>query len=277
MKKLLTLLVAVMLLSGTMGVGKAQASAIFDLNLSGIGGGYGYYDDILSITTSGFGFINQSYGADGIFNDFDTFTEYAVFQQLGYKTSPFTNLNFTGIPSNLMMFAWAESLSGYATNFNAGTFDYIFNPGSAIGIYIGDYVTLDAVDAAYVASATQIASLSLLAGAGAGSDGYLGGVDTGSTRLVSTLNYSDTPSGVWSTDILGDLTALSYPTYFILRTTNSIIDFVPYDNENGKGFNAVASSEGSIFVHPTPEPSTMLLLGAGLLGFAAVGRRVRKN
>jgi len=280
MKKLLTLFLAAFLLSGALGVGKAQASAIFDMDLTNVGGNdYGYYDDVASITTSGFGFINQSFGNNNpyAFDEGDTFSEYSVFQQIGYKQGLYDNLQFSGLPANLMMFAWAESLSGYATNFEDGKFDYIFNPGSALNIYIGEYVTLDQVNAAYVATATPIASLLLLAGEGAGSDGYLDGEDTGTTRLLTTLDYTNTPSGIWSTDILGDLTDLSYPTYFTLFTTNTIKQYELYQTPNGAGFNAIAQSTGDIFVHPTPEPSTMLLLGAGLLGLAAAGRKMRKN
>ena len=279
MKKLLALFLATFLLSGVLGVGKAQAVAIFDMNLSNVDGNdWGVYEDIFSIGVSGFGNINQSYGLDGDFNDDDTFTEYAIFQQIGFKknvldsTNPFNMLAADG----KMMFAYAESLSGFATNFNSGKFDYIFNPGSTINIYIGDKVPLgDTLIPSYLASSTKIATLNLLSGEGAGSDQYLGGGATGSTRLLTSLDYANSLPGIWFTDSLGDLTQLSYPTHFILDTTNRIAGFKEYFDQNGNpaGFNAVASSSGDVYVSPVPEPSTALLLGLGMLGLGMVGRR----
>lgn len=287
MKKLLFLLCTMFLFAVN-----AQA-APFTLDLTTIGGSYGTYEDIFRINVDGFASVDQSFGADGIFNSGDTFKEMTLLQEITYKQSlSGTNLPFADLAAaGKMLYIYAEELTGVAQDVVFGTpgvlasaeFTYLFDTGAPVGMYIDDIASTLSHNAF---TAQLVGSFSLYAGDGAGSDGFLGGLDNAGTSRLSGQFLADTPDGVWLMDPL-DLGALptNYSAFAELNTTNQVIGGVSlYDvivDAGGNvisvgGFTADVNSTGHFAVNVVPEPSTFLLLGGGLLGLGFMARRKKK-
>lgn len=287
MKKMMMALALIFLIG-------ANAHALqFTLDLSTINGSYGTYSDVFRVNVDGYANVNQSFGADKIFNDGDTFTESTILQTISYKESlTGSNMYFNSLASEgKFMYLYAEGLTGTAYNVQYGTpgdltsvtFDYSFDAGSGdIGIYIDD----DSGTLSHnLATAELVANFSLVRGDGAGDDGFLGGLaNAGSTRLTGQF-LDSTPDNVWIADFLdlGNLPA-GYTAFASMNTTNQVIDGpnlygLNIDGEGNifaDGFTATINSTGHFDVSVVPEPSTLILLGGGLVGLGFYARRKKK-
>lgn len=255
----------------------------WNLNLSGVLTGLGNYTNIDRIDVSGSSYVNQSYGADGVFSDNDTFTEYSQLNQVLYYTEPGAPgdlMLFSGISgANYNMYLYATGLTGYATNvsatdptdLNTYQFNYVFNPNvGIISMYIDD--NLDPLDGV----SETLSTFNLAFGAGIGNPGFLGGASPNGTTNI-TSEFVSPMAGVFSTG--SGIDFASFPAEWalgLLNTNNQVAGLIEYVGTTPTGlagFNAVINSAGQMNVAVIPEPATMLLLGSGLLGLAVLGRK----
>jgi hypothetical protein len=123
-------------------------------------------------------------------------------------------------------------------------------------------------------------SFTITSGAGGAGTNFLSGSFTDAALgagAALTLSASEPPESVTFTSDTISAADLSLPRGIAFSFTNVTPD-VSIDNGSIASFTAsqsgTASAGGSVV--ETPEPASMALLGAGVLGLAALGRR-RKN
>ncbi|MBJ6723663.1 PEP-CTERM sorting domain-containing protein [Geomesophilobacter sediminis] len=261
MKKRIVALLAGLLLCGA---SSAMANVILDswqMDLSAYGGGT--YTNIDRLTIDGNGQVFQTLplalGA--------SFTETAVLgvvkgiHEPGNSISNQFNINLG--PSNQFLYFQASGLQGKVTGFDATGFTYSFTPG------VGSIeLILDNDGTAGTADDNVLATFSVVAPSGGHDNGNLGGAgETGTTNL--TARFDSVVAGLFHTSTNLDFASLSGLTLGLVNTNNLITGVTP----TAGGVNLEVASSGQVNMAVVPEPSTMLLLGAGFMGLAIFKKR----
>jgi len=266
------------------GVNQSYAYLIengWTFNLSAVHSGLTNATNVDRLTVDGTATVNQSFGSDGIFNDGDTFTEGALLQSVSYWTEP-------GVPGNLHTFDLTDdngqtyTLYLYGAGLTGSVYDvtgsgpsdwefkYRFDSGvGTLAMYLDtDADPTNGVDA-------TLATFSIISPSGGqGPAGFLGGAGQNGTSDVTAIFTSAYP-GVWQTSSGLDFSNFP-PGLFgigLLNTNNRVIDYISTAN----GFTTTIYSSGELNVAVIPEPTTLFLLGSGLIGLAGIGRRKMKK
>jgi hypothetical protein len=262
MKKLLTLLVAVMLLSGAMGVGKAQAYSFPVGDIKFLMDGYSYFYQVA--TDEGDSELR------GVFN----IARYQ-FEGSEYPTLvPEINIRFGGLKEEI------DIISGGGTGyFSGGWAEMYFNE---VGTY---QAALNTINTTSLAGSTvfnskdfalEFVTAPLILGLEFAHI-YEGGQYSFKTLYDSIDNeyknnaYLNAIDGLYLTSFDTNTrfggTDLSFSAITTLSgLLNSQLQILKFDTESS-----------SVTGHVVPEPGTILLLGAGLLGLAATARRRTRN
>ena len=259
----------------------------WNVDLSTLGGAT--YNNIQNITLTGSSKTNQVLTGTGsipgtytLVNG-DSFTESTILQQLSF-TDP------DGIVTNIAgLYFYASGLTGVVNSVNNDSnspnpadweFEYSFNGYTSMGVYYyTGAVNVNNALAFNTALATEIATFDLFSGTGISPDNFVGGGASFSGKTDLIVSFSSADTGIFSDKNNVDFASLigtEFQPYGTFGLTNWILPndvaYTPGDNF----FNATIRHSGDFNVVATPEPGTLLLLGAGLLGLGAVARR-RKN
>ncbi|TVQ98198.1 MAG: PEP-CTERM sorting domain-containing protein [Desulfovibrionales bacterium] len=295
----LSSMVAALFLSLFLAV-NAQAFSSFSWDLSTIGiqaaiAGTGTtsvinFDQLYGFTNAGNfapdATVEQDLGADGILNDGDVFTEFGV---LGLVTVDGAGSVFStpGGDSRVIYYRFND-LQGQIANFNNPTgtdatidnfiadpdffgqltYDLVFTPG------VGTIELLYGVDL-FSAPLGTIATFELTAGQGTGPQ-LLAGAGGNSPfsfniNMLSVMDDFWTFNGTKAEDLLADGLAITG-----FADVNARVTSIVPDADNNQFIIGIENS-GTMRHNVVPEPSTILLLGAGLVGLGLLGRRKMMN
>lgn len=295
MKRLLLLLSFFLLVS----IGNAQAVSFY-IDLSGTGftatGATVVGNKVnfpLDMTTSGISTINQSLigGAnDAILDSGDTFSEagwvtiISANTMLGEKAIIFDSglsnayIKFSGLEGYIFNYSDGGTPTSGAASILDDSFQYAFTPGKGkIEFYLDHDITDFDPSTTTNGTALKIAELSLVSGLG------FSPFDVGGTfpegQLSLTAGFTDVRPNTWFLPDFG----MSFEQIMALYGTPSIFATsfnlgatanlgLPTDNPE-EGIDIRVTNEGSFIISAVPEPTTMLLLGIGLIGLARLNRK----
>jgi hypothetical protein len=248
----------------------AQAELIkgWDMNL----GSYGTIQNIDFLTATGDGVISQDLGGNGAIDPGDTFTATSLIYTVAY-----TPVGGTSTPMNLQdagnnavqLFFYSDSLSGQVSASGLGGFSYEYLSGD-ITMYIGDKDN--------IGTATELATLSLDSAVGQtifnapGAGNYA----SGDTDMITKFDDSVLGSLIeFNPAAYPSLSAYPWLSAFFVFDFNNILKNAPrVIDDNTLEFDV--NSNATITLVATPEPSTFLILGFGLLGLVGFRRKFRK-
>lgn len=157
--------------------------------------GLGTYSNVDRLVASGFASINQDFGADHQLSNGDLFTETSVIQSMNYWTEPgfppsgeYEALNL----GNYKLYAYGTNLSGSVYNVSGSSFDYAFDSGSILKLYLD--TDLDPTNGFTGDSAT----FSVVNPSGGQGSIYLGGLGpNGTSDLTMLLTSSQAGLLTW--------------------------------------------------------------------------------
>ena len=245
----------------------AQATLIDDwtLDLSTYtGDGADVWDNIEFLRVDGDGTILQNLGDNWVIDEGETFTASSVLYTVRYKDDLGYH-DFVTSTGDKLSFA-STDLSGYVDKVNPdGSFTYAYT-GGTVQMLLGN---------------TLLAELTLDWAAGQATDNNLGG---------NFLQGDTDMSFQFITAVLGSLISFdpsgypdlgNYPwldSFLVFDLNNSLVSQQGYTDQT-TGDNmlmAGVATGGSVTLVATPEPSTFLILGFGLLGLAGFRRKFKK-
>ncbi len=250
MKRIIAVAVVMMVLAfGSM----AQAYPIangWSLNLSQVNPAYSNATNIDYLLVQGNANLTLAGPpAAGVAFTEDAFLQINQYRQEG---TPFSS-NFA-IGGNFL-YIEALGLAGVITSFGATQYDYVFTPGvGTIKVYLGPANRVGEI---------LLASLSVLPGSGGQGVVVDGGVGPSGTSGIDS-NFLWAMAGLFTTGSgwdIGNGGGIAF-----VDTINTL-------KQNGQSY--VISSQGEVNT-AVPEPSTLVLLGAGLVGLGLAARRKMK-
>lgn len=217
----------------------------------------------------------QDIGADG-FSDGDTFNEFGFIAKISIDSSGVQfgiDTDSNGTPdAAAQVYLRFDNLSGFVTDV-VDTFDYslVFDPtdpATTIGLWLdddGDYSPL-------TGNAIQLASYDLLTGSGTGPSLESTGQITGDLSFSSAVTDLQ---DIFAFNTLG-LTFQEMQTNFgpnAVISTIDVVSEVTAIDQSGDPWEIELQQTGDETISAVPEPTSIVLLGFGLLGLAGVTRR----
>lgn len=293
MKKLFSIVAVTILSLALTAPAFAQELTDWTLDLSNVYAGGQTYTGVNSLIVSGIAQIHQNLGDDSMLTENDTFSvkAYLGTVQLDQSGFEFPQPIDTGAGQ---LFFYGTDLIGkvydvvaataetpIAKNFyGAEQFLYQYTAGT-IGLYYGNPANINDENNILLNSLDIEKSVSTPTAAN-----QFGNYLSGDLDLFShfTDNGADSP---FITDILGNIVSYYFDSLttqvqlvFDLQNNLSLLPgaITNIFNEEGKliGFDAKVFSSGNVTLQVTPEPSTFLIFGLGLLGLLGFRRKLAK-
>jgi hypothetical protein len=251
-----------------------QVLNLWQFDLSAVNANLGSYTGVNNMNFDSPGdsttTIVQSTGGDGSVDVGDTFTETGYMQDLTLSSSSGTkvlDLTDEGTSTTYNLFASFQDITGKVTAINSSTsWDYAFDSGQTVRYFLDD--NSDPFDAS--SGEITLATGKLVPVSGGTADGFIGGTSPQS-NFSATLQFDFLYAGVFK-DVNGvDLN--SFPSAFASVTGVTSLDGTNSYNQNTAEYTFIGHTGDVMEIGAVPEPSTMILLGLGLLGLAGISRK----